>query len=319
MAEVRLINSDKVEGWTEIVTSLKAEEISASGRERVEIPLAFSLPEGAKPKRIFLDMTVSGETEKWRVFIGDFSVTKVFKPLLQERYGDELLSKFVFDVTQISHIVMRDPTLKVVNENNDTIKILQSTLIVFYEYEGLGEFEYNYYVSLREHKSFWGPLNPEKSGYLYGVFKGLPKSSMSIKVGECPSRVVVDDVAEVALECEKAKSYYVESEEPFIPLSLLTGSYVLNLPRIILLETHYQDGKVKVRLKNAGEEADDVILLIYTLGTPLVRTSLGRLRRGEEVEREFKVKVNKGTVGLNIRAIWVKAKLRGMSEKFVPV
>jgi len=319
MAEVKLIDSDKVKGWTEIVTSLKAEEISAARRERVEIPLAFSLPEGAKPKRIFLDMTVSGVTEKWRVFIGDFSVTKVFKPLLQERYGDEVLSKFVFDVTQISHIVLRDPTLKVVNENNDVIKILQSTLVVLYEYEGLGEFEYNYYVSLREHRSFWGPLNPEKSGYLYGVFKGLPKSSVSIKVGECPSRIVVDDVAEAALECERARSYYVESDGPFIPLSMVTGSYVLNLPRIVILEAYYKDGKVKVKLKNAGEEADDVILLIYTLGMPLVRTSLGRLGRGEEVEREFEVKVNKGIVGLNVRAIWIKAKLRGMSEKFVPV
>jgi len=313
------VNSGRLEGWVEVVTSLRGESVSAGTRERAEVPLNFELPQGAKPKNMYLDLTVSGVTDKWRVFLGDFSVTKVFKPLLQRDYGDEVISKFVFDVTPIAHIVMGDPVLKVLNESGEEIKLLQSSLFVFYEYKGLGELDYSYYVSVDQHKSFWGPLDGEKSGYLYGVFKAFPKTSLKVKVGACENGLEVEEIDETSVECERAKAYFVEAEGPFVPLSLLTGSYVLKLPRIVIEEASYQGGRVRVRIKNLGERADEVIVLVYTLGTPLARERLGPLSTGEEVQRELEVKVSKGMVGLNVRVIWIKANVRRIVEKFIPL
>ncbi len=319
MVALQTVSADKYEGGAEVVTSLKVEEVAAGVRERVEVPLSFVLPEGAKPRRALLDLTVEGETDKWRVFVSDFSLTKVFKPLIQRDYGDEALSKFVFDVTPIMHKLLSDPVLRVVNEGSSPIKLLQTTLLIFYEYEGLGEYEYSYYVSLEKGKSFWGPLNPERSGMVYGVFKAFPTAELRVKVGDCEDKVTVNNVDEVGVECERAKSYFVDSEDEFVPLSLLVSSYNLKLPKLIIEEANYDGKALKVKLRNDGDDADEVLLLVYTLGTPLARKSLGPMKSGEEREEVVEVEVSKGTVGLNVRAIWIKAKLRGTVDKFVPV
>ena len=47
---------DEVAGNLEIVTSLKLEELVAGARERVEVPMNFKLPDGAKPKKDVLGL-----------------------------------------------------------------------------------------------------------------------------------------------------------------------------------------------------------------------------------------------------------------------
>jgi len=317
MAYVEAVNSDEVKGWVETVTSLGPEEIRG-GVERAEVPLNFTLPDGVKPKKMFLDITVSGAADKWRVFLGEFSVTKVFKPVMQKEYKGELLSKFVFDVTPISHIVVSDPTLRVINESSSSLRLLQSSLFVFYEYPELGELRYSYYVTLEPHKSFWGPLDPQRSGYFYGVFRARPRAEVKLKVGDCLGEFVVEELNEVASDCERAKSYYVEASEEVIPLSFVVGSYVLKLPKIKIEEAEYSDGKVLLKLRNLGDDADDVVVLIYVPGKPLARTSLGKLPSGDEREVELKVEASKGVTGAIARVIWVKGKMTEVAaEKFV--
>ena len=315
MAHVEAVSDDEVNGWIEVVTSLGPEEVKGGAKEKVEVPLNFSLPEGTKPKSVFLDITVSGVTDKWRVFSGDSSVTKVFKPLLQREYKDEVYSKFVFDVTPIYHIIKSDPVLRVINESNSDIKLMQASLFIIYEYPELGNFRYTYFVSLDLHKSFWSTLNPEKSGYFYGVFKAFPRATLRVKVGECEDTLVVEDINEVLIECNKAKSYYVESDEGSVPLSIIVASYELNLPKIKIEEATFKDGRVKVRLKNLGGDADDVVLLAYLPGRPLARGALGRVRSGEEREASLKVNLEKGSAGVMLRVIWVKGNISDVAAE----
>ncbi|UXD22521.1 hypothetical protein IPA_05780 [Ignicoccus pacificus DSM 13166] len=309
----------KINGVAEIVTSLKVEEVSGNVRESVEVPLSFKLPEGAVLKEAYLDLTVSGVSQKWRVYIGDFSLTKEFKPVLQKENGSEILSKFVFNVTPTKHVLLEEPVLRVVNTSSSAIKLLQSSLIIFYEYEGLGEAEYFYGISLDPQKTMVGSLDAQRSGMLYGVFKTSAPNKTKVKIGDCFKETVLGEVDELVLECDKGGGYSIEPEKPVIPLTFIAGSYQLNTPKIEISKGKYENGKLEIVVRNKGSKADNVVLVIYSSGRILGRAELGEMDRGEEKSAAFEITADRNMLGVNVRAIWVKAKLRDFTEKFIPL
>ncbi len=313
--EMIKVFEDDVAGNLEIVTSIKLEELVAGAREKVEVPMNFYLPEGAKPKKMFLDLSVRGESQKWRVYMGDFSVTKEFKPLI--RNGD--ISKFVFDITPIKHIVMEEPVLRVSNDSTEPIELMQASLFVFYEYPSVGNGHYQYFVTAEPKGSFWGPLRGDKDGYLYSVIYAPEKTKVKIKVGDCEEEQELFDVYEISLQCPKAKSYFVDPMKEVVPLSLVVGSVEYKLPKIVIEKAEVVDNTLRVKIRNDGEDAEQVIILVYTPGRPLARESLGSMKKGDVKELSYQLSLNKGFMGVNVRVIWVKANLRDFVEKFVPV
>ncbi len=318
VAEILKVTELDLNGVAEIVTSLKVEEVIGNIKEKVEIPLTFKLPEKAEIKEVYLDLTVTGSTQKWRVYVGDFSLTKEFKPLLSGKVGDVEVSKFIFNVTPTKHVILEDPVLRIINTSKEPIKIIQTTLIVFYEYEGLGKSTYYYGVSLNPKKSLVGSMDPQKSGMIYAVIMNPEANEMRMKLGECTKKMNSSYVDELALECDKSGGYVIEGNKPFVPLTLLLGSYELNVPKIELTGKK-DDGKVILKVKNKGSKADNVIVLLYSSGRILGRKELGPLDHGEEIEVPFEVVLDRKSMGVNARAIWVKANLRDFTEKFIPL
>ena len=306
---------DEVAGNLEIVTSLKLEELVAGARERVEVPMNFKLPDGAKPKKMFLDLSVKGESQKWRVYMGDFSITKEFKPLIEKNN----IAKFVFDITPIKHIVMEEPVLRVTNDSSKPIELMQASLLVFYEYPSVGNGHYQYFVGVEPEGSFWGPLREDRDGYLYTVMYSPEKTKVKVKVGECEEEYELFDVYELSLQCPKAKSYFVDPEKEIIPLSLVVGSVLFKLPKLVIEEAKIENGVLEVAIRNDGDDAEQVIVLVYTPGRPLMRQVLGKMEKGSEKRLKFELNLGKGAMGVNVRAIWVKANVSDFVEKFVPL
>ncbi len=313
--EMVKVFEDDIAGNLEIVTSIKLEELVAGAREKVEVPMNFYLPEGAKPKKMFLDLSVRGESQKWRVYIGDFSVTKEFKPLIRE--GE--ISKFVFDITPIRHIVMEEPVLRVSNDSTEPIELMQASLFVFYEYPSIGNGYYQYFVTAKPKGSFWGPLREDRDGYFYSVIYAPEKTRVKIKVGECEEEQELYDVYEISLQCPKAKSYFVDPTKDIVPLSLIVGSIEYKLPRIVIENAKVEGNEVKIKIRNEGDDADQIIVLVYVPGRPLARDVIGIMKKGDIRELSYPLNLNKGAMGVNVRVIWVKANLRDFVERFVPL
>jgi len=318
VAEILKVAETKLNGLAEIVTSLKVEEVKGSAREKVEIPLIFELPEKANIKEVYLDLSVMGITRKWRLYIGDFSLTKEFKPLITSEVYNNVISKFIFNITPTKHVVLSDPTLRVINNSKEPIRILQASLVLFYEYEGLGRSEYFYGVSLKPYTAISGVTDPNKASYVYSVLFSKYLNDVNMKLGNCAKTFKIDNVGEVNLECDRGGGYAIEGTNPFVPLTIIAGSYELSLPKLEL-DVKRNGNEIRVKVSNKGSKADSVIMIAYSSGRVLGRYTLGELREGETKEIAINVKVDRNTIGIGIRVIWVKANLRDFVEKFVPL
>ncbi|ALU12339.1 hypothetical protein EYM_02580 [Ignicoccus islandicus DSM 13165] len=318
IGELLKVADIEIDGGVEIVTSLKVEDLNGESRRSTDIPLSFTIPEEASIEKMFLDLTVVGETRNWRVYIGDFSLTKEFKPTLSGSMGNSIIHKFIFDVTPTKHVVLSDPVLRVVNNSNSPIKVIQSSIVVFYSYKDLGQAHYYYGVSMRPFRALSGSLDPVKSGKIYSVVYSRDRNNIKAKVGPCVSEVSFVGTEEIELECSKGGGYALEGTSEFVPLTLVLGSFSYNLPKLTL-ETDRSSNKIKIVIKNEGSKADKVLVILYSSGAVLDRKDLGELNEGEAKELEFETGKFKDVLVMGIRLLWVKGKMRGTVDKLIPL
>ncbi len=308
----------ELDGNVEIVTSLKVENLSSHTQRSAQVPLTFTLPEGANIEKMYLDMTVIGETSNWRVYIGDFSLTKEFKPTISRKLKDVDVHKFIFDVTPTKHVVASDPVLRVINNASSPISLVQSTLVIFYSYKDLGTASYYYGISMEPFKALTGTLDPNLGAKIYSVIYSKDKNTVKAKVGACENSMSFVDVEEIGVECSKGGSYVLEGEKEFIPLTLIVGSFSYNLPRLSIAVAK-EGGKLKLTIENKGGKADNVLLIVYSSGAILERKTLGEVAEGAVKEAEVDVGNSKDKLVLGIRVLWTKGKIRGVVDKLVPL
>ncbi len=315
-----------VEGVVSYVSVVGRFNIDGVSVREVKIPLNFEIPQGAKPEIAIIDFTMMGrgDLKKWRTNIANFSLTKEFKPFRMWRDEDKWVAKFVYDVTAIFNLLLKEPVLRIHALPEGLIKVVQASLVVVFNDPELGRTEYQYLVSVEPTNAFsekWDDEYEHMKAVLFSPVEVTTEST--VRFGLCESKVLIppESPTEVEIGC-KARNLEINSKEPIIPLSVMITKETVKEARIEISEVKIEGDRLTIRVNNIGDsDADKVVIVIYDWGNVLERMILSKMAGGETYEATFdlsKLNVRK-LEGINVRVIWSYKGVTRFTEKRVAV
>ena len=321
-----VVLSGSIEGTVSHVNVVGRFNIDGVSVREIKIPLNFEVPQGAKPEVAIIDFTVlgKGELKKWRTNVANFSLTKEFKPFQIWKNDNKWVAKFVYDVTAIFNLLLKEPVLRISALPESLVKVVQASIVIVFSDPELGKTEYRYLVSVEPTTYFVDKWDKDFEHVKAVLLSPLEVTTeATVRFGLCESKLLIppESPSEVEMGC-KARSLEITSREPLMALSVMTTNEMIKEAKIELTEVGVKENKLVIKINNVGKgDAERVVVVLYDWGNIIDRVVLGKIGGGEEREVVFDLgRVNlRKTEGINVRVVWSYKGVTKFTDKRVSV
>ncbi len=252
---------------------------------------------------------------KWKIVLDEVVLTREYKPFIEASIGNTIRSLFVYDVT--SAIKSCEPTLRVVYDGRNPVRIDVASLITLHDYPNFHTYIEGYVrieslvkqLSLtygiptsftpNEGKIFLA-VSTMKNDILKILDKGT-NSAMEYTLSPGINLIEMDLSKHDTRTIEIAAS----SMHTIHLFSILAYSHTI-YPRIEVEELRIDGDSLRLVLKNTSQEsADDAMVVLLRLGTVIAQQKVGPIKGEERVEVNIPLS-GRHTPSL-VRIVWRKA------------
>jgi hypothetical protein len=260
---------------------------------------------------------------KWKIALNGIALTREFKPHLESRISENIYQAlFVYDVSKILNTIQPLALFKMKYEEKEPITINAVSLITLHQYnesnvkiacvaEALSLD--NYVLDLSQHVL---DQKKYKESMLYlGI---VSEQGSKLKLNSSDSNLAVHNLGrgfnfiETSLRSAKTDKLILKGEDPltrhiFHCIAHTTLEYPSITIKQYLITSNNNYNYLELVLANESPvDADDCEVIVFKMGIPIQRLSLGPFNAGEG--RSIKIPLlNKISGRIVVRLVWRKA------------
>jgi len=252
---------------------------------------------------------------KWKIVLDEVVLTREYKPFIETNTGNAIRALFVYDVT--SAIKGCEPTLRVVYDGRNPVRIDVASLITLHDYPNFHTYieGYVHIESLAKQLSltYGVPTSfTPNEGKIFLAVSAMKNDTMKVFSKEDNNSVEYPlspgiNLVEIDLGKYSAQTIDVvaSSAQTIHLFNILAYSYAV-YPHIEVEELRIDDGSLHLILRNSGQEsADDAMIVLLRLGTVIAQQKVGPIKEGERVE--ISVPLSGRYTPSLVRIVWRKA------------
>ena len=274
-----------------------------------------------KKAYLILAITLSSQFNpmyRWKIVLDEVVLTREYKPIIESSIANSIHSIFVYDVT--STLRNAEPTLRIVYDGKDPIKIDSALLISLHSYENFHTYieGYIHILSLTKEliRNYRVPtsFNANEGKVILGITttKYDELSVLRKEDGKMLKTKLIPgfNLIELPIDLLKEQTLTYRSQSVYTKhiFHLYVASYstypVITIDKVSL---NPQDNTLHITLSNTGNTTpDSLMLVLLRYGTVLLRHTLEPLKPGEQREVAIELK-DKKTMPSLLRVVWHKA------------